>query len=87
VLLLLNAHHEAIPFVLPETKAAQPWELLLDTAHPQGEPLQYTGGQQYELQGRSMVLLQVRAPQELASPLLATAAAAERAAVPQPEEK
>ena len=64
--------------MLPATKEDQPWERLLDTADPQGEPLPWTGGQQYELQGRSMVVLRIRAPQEMTSPLLATAAAAER---------
>ena len=34
VLLLMNAHHEAIPFTLPELKEGQQWERLLDTADP-----------------------------------------------------
>jgi glycogen operon protein len=79
MLLLLNAHHEAIPFLLPATQEKQPWERLLDTAEPQGEPRQCPGGQQYELQGRSMVVLRSSVQQEMASPLLATAAAAEQA--------
>src|SRR6516165_6206902 len=32
ILLLLNAHHEAIPFTLPATREGQPWERLCDTA-------------------------------------------------------
>jgi isoamylase len=32
LLLLLNAHHEDIPFALPEIKAEHHWEILLDTA-------------------------------------------------------
>ena len=32
LLLLFNAHHEAIPFTLPVTKAEHHWERLLDTA-------------------------------------------------------
>ena len=34
LLVLLNAHHEAIPFTLPAHAAGQDWELLLDTADP-----------------------------------------------------
>jgi glycogen operon protein len=32
LLLLLNAHHEAIPFVLPPLRPQQQWELLFDTS-------------------------------------------------------
>ena len=32
LLLLLNAHHEPLPFTLPETKPEHHWERLLDTA-------------------------------------------------------
>ena len=32
LLLLLNAHHERIPFALPATQAGQHWERLFDTA-------------------------------------------------------
>jgi isoamylase len=78
MLLLLNAHHEPIPFTLPATAESQSWERLLDTADPQGEPLQWTGGQPYALRGRSMVVLRTRAQQEIASALPAMAAAAER---------
>ena len=31
-LLLLNAHHESIPFTLPETRQGQVWERVLDTS-------------------------------------------------------
>jgi glycogen operon protein len=58
--LLLNAHYEAIPaipFTLPICYEGQPWERRLDTVDPQGEPVHYSGGQPYELQGRSMVVL------------------------------
>jgi glycogen operon protein len=73
VLLLLNAHHEAIPFTLPATREGELWERLLDTADPQGMPLACTGGQQYKLQGRAMAVLRIIAPQEEAPQPLATA--------------
>ena len=75
MLLLLNAHHEAIPFTLPATREGQPWERLCDTADPQGKPIQGTGGQQYELQGRALVVWRMRPPHEEAASSLARAAA------------
>jgi isoamylase len=65
VLLLMNAHHEAIPFTLPELKGGQHWERILDTADPEGEPRPSPTGQPYDLQGRSMTVLRTRPqPQE-----------------------
>ena len=36
LLLLFNAHHEAIPFTLPAQRQGEFWERLLDTAEPAG---------------------------------------------------
>ena len=74
MLLLLNAHHEAIPFTLPATREGELWERLLDTADPRGMPLACTGGQQYKLRGRAMAVLRTMAQQEEAPQPLATAA-------------
>jgi glycogen operon protein len=49
LLLLLNAHHDAVEFALPEA----PWALLLDTAR--AEPA--SPGKSYFLEARSVVLL------------------------------
>jgi isoamylase len=57
ILLLMNAHHDTIPFTLPALKDGQQWERLLDTANPQGEPRPCPGGQPYEMRGRSMAVL------------------------------
>ena len=54
VLLLMNAHYEAIPFMLRPLKKGQRWERVLDTAP---EPLPFEGEPLYELQGRSMAVL------------------------------
>jgi isoamylase len=65
LILLLNAHYEAIPFTLPSTKGNLKWQVLVDTA---ASPA--TGGgavetEKYELKGRSMVVLVVpRVPAE-----------------------
>jgi glycogen operon protein len=66
ILLLLNAHHEAIPFTLPTMREGELWERLLDTADPQGMPLTCAGGQQYQLQGRAMAVLRIRRHQDVA---------------------
>ena len=64
VLLLMNAHYEAIPFVLPAVEEGHQWERLLDTAD-QGGDLAYTGGQPYTLHGRSLAILRtVALPEE-----------------------
>jgi isoamylase len=64
LMLLLNAHHEAIPFTLPPTKPEHVWERLLDTAEPDAGPALFAGGQQYPLQGRSLAVLRTRLPEE-----------------------
>jgi glycogen operon protein len=67
ILLLLNAHHEAVPFTLPTTREGELWERLLDTADHQGMPLTCSGGQEYQLQGRAMAVMRIRTPQEEAA--------------------
>ncbi|GAB4211279.1 MAG: hypothetical protein OHK0022_45630 [Roseiflexaceae bacterium] len=56
LLLLLNAHHEPIPFVLPGAPDGPTWEVLLDTAAvPAGEGL--APGNTLAVDGRALVLL------------------------------
>jgi isoamylase len=76
ILLLMNAHYEAIPFTLPVRYAGQEWERLLDTADPHAEPASCPAGEPYELQGRSMVVLRTQLPpQEETQPAAAAAGA------------
>lgn len=60
-LLLLNSHHEPIPFSLPSFRPADAWEVVLDTYEPvEGEVKRsgvYVGNQVYPLKERSVVLL------------------------------
>jgi glycogen operon protein len=58
LLLLLNAHHDPIPFAVPAEPPAV-WEALIDTALPGGVPGHeaFRSGGEYPLQGRSLVLL------------------------------
>jgi isoamylase len=68
LLILLNAHHEPIPFILPAHRARIRWELLLDTREPTGRRRQrpLRGGETYDLEARSLVLLSLRREEELA---------------------
>lgn len=59
VVLLLNAHHEEIPFVLPDNRSHR-WQVEIDTSRlADMDPDQAVfDGNCYPLKGRSMVLLQ-----------------------------
>jgi isoamylase len=54
--LLLNSHHEAIPFLLPRLGDGDAWQVVLDTAGANGDGL-YQGAQHFPLQARSLALL------------------------------
>jgi isoamylase len=62
-LLLLNAHHEAVPFTLPQLRASAEWRLALDTSASGGEAgaASFAPGAPYPLQSRSVALLCERA--------------------------
>lgn len=55
LLILLNAHHEPIPFTLPEPSEGQ-WEMLLDTTDPSREDHFLTGRRPFKLQERSLAV-------------------------------
>jgi isoamylase len=60
-LILMNAHHEAIQFTLPEHPTGIHWQLILDTTQdviPARAPLSAEGNR-YDLQGRSLAVLQI----------------------------
>lgn len=56
LLILINAHHELIPFILPAHKRGTRWEPLVDTSvlKPHG---MVRGGTAYPLEGRSLTVL------------------------------
>jgi glycogen operon protein len=58
LLVLLNSHHEPIPFLLPDQPPEGSWEPLLDTAQP---PLyrRLRARQLYPLQARSLAVLRL----------------------------
>jgi isoamylase len=60
-LLLINAHHEAIPFVLPGKENLE-WQLILDTTEPSGflaEPKKFASGDDIDVGGRASCLLRL----------------------------
>lgn len=64
LLILLNAHHEPLPFILPVHRARVRWEVVVDTREATGKPRRrrlLRGDQPYELEARSLVLLRLHA--------------------------
>jgi glycogen operon protein len=62
LLLLFNAHHEPIPFVLPKARDEHRWERMLDTADDvEDDRVEWTPGETYTLQARSLAVLRTRA--------------------------
>src|SRR5216110_385750 len=60
-LLLINAHHEPIPFVLPGQEHLE-WQLILDTMDPNGflaEPKKLPSGDDVDLGGRACCLFRL----------------------------
>jgi len=58
-LLLANAHHGEIPFLLPSVPVEARWQAILDTSNAQGLGLGgfFKPGDEYPLEARSLVLL------------------------------
>ncbi|MFV9507670.1 MAG: glycogen debranching protein GlgX [Oscillochloridaceae bacterium umkhey_bin13] len=62
LLILFNADHEAVPFILPDWPDDPVWEVLVDTASPQADGEHPPTSEVYALQPRSLVVLAERAP-------------------------
>jgi glycogen operon protein len=66
LLLVLNAHHDVVPFSLPPVSEGRDWLRLIDTNRPDedekpGEAQPFAFGQAYEVTGRSLLLFVLRA--------------------------
>ena len=61
-LVLLNAHHEDIEFMLPSLHASSQWSAWMDTSRESGlrSVETHEAGKAYPLQARSMVVLMER---------------------------
>jgi glycogen operon protein len=65
-LICLNAHHEKVTFALPAIGIDAKWERLLDTADEDGFlPPQSDISQKFEVEGRSLSILRLKAPESL----------------------
>jgi isoamylase len=66
-LLLMNAHHEEIPFVVPEAPSGSGWFAILDTScqTTRNPDAYYAAASKYPLQARSLALLVEREPDRL----------------------
>jgi len=62
IVLLVNAHHQSIPFTMPSCGEAQEWERLIDSADPEAATVKRKSGEQYEIPGRSLVILRSKLP-------------------------
>jgi glycogen operon protein len=62
-LILLNAHDEAVPFVLPNHQSRLEWAPVLDTRgwEPPPEGRLFKGGESYPLEGRTLAVFRQRA--------------------------
>ncbi len=56
LLILLNAHFESVPFVLPAAEEGHEWMRVFDTIDPHPLEARAPGGTKYALQGRTVVL-------------------------------
>jgi glycogen operon protein len=68
LLLLFNAGQDPTPFILPDWPEDPLWEVLVDTAAPDGSDERAVTSEVYQLQPRSLVLLAERASDQ-ATPL------------------
>jgi isoamylase len=61
-LILINAHHEPVPFLLPAHRRGVRWDVLVDTRTADGRVRQPSlkGGESYPLEGRNLALLGLR---------------------------
>ncbi len=61
LLLVINAHHESVPFKLPEVVGGRTWLCLVDTAAPErNEPPNVQTGDCYEATDRSLLLFALK---------------------------
>jgi isoamylase len=84
LLLILNAHHDVVPFTLPAVAGGARWTLVVDTNRPDlAEPVPFPFGQDYEVTGRSLLLLALE-PEREKRPIIARVRTALRVARARP---
>jgi glycogen operon protein len=61
LLILLNAHHDEVPFVLPRADEGKSWLRIIDTIDAKAPELRLNGAARYPLQGRTLAVLTLNA--------------------------
>jgi glycogen operon protein len=59
LLILLNAHHEPVDFVLPPIEPHQAWVRAIDTIDAKAPEIRAAGGSNYALQGRTLAVFRL----------------------------
>jgi glycogen operon protein len=62
LLILLNAHHDKVPFTLADLEPDQQWQRVFDTVGATMPERTYRAGGRYPLQGRSVAVFKVTPP-------------------------
>ncbi|MBF0142353.1 MAG: glycogen debranching protein GlgX [Magnetococcales bacterium] len=55
-LVMFNAHHEGVKYMLPESEFGTRWQRLLDTSDPECTEAYYRTGERYPLESRTMAV-------------------------------
>ncbi len=58
LLWVLNAHHDLVPFTLPECAGGRRWSLLIDSTKPAAPAAAFETGAAYEVTARSLLLFE-----------------------------
>ena len=67
LLIVINGHHEATGFTLPESLGACGWSLAIDTNSPDDTPQESFGiGEKYPVEGRSLLMFVLEAERTVA---------------------
>ncbi|MCY0388040.1 glycogen debranching protein GlgX [Robbsia sp. Bb-Pol-6] len=62
LLMVFNAHHDVVDFVLPDVTGSEQWTCMIDTNVPVRDDLpQFGSGDVYQVTGRSLLLFALRA--------------------------
>ncbi len=64
IVILMNAYHDAVPFILPTFEGERHWEKMVDTADPDAEAAFHESGEEFNLAGRSLSLFRLREEQK-----------------------
>ena len=62
LLILLNSHHDEVPFALPKTGEKTTWLRVFDTTQGHAEEKRFNGGTKYPLRGRSLAVFALNGP-------------------------